>query len=163
MRNSLGRDIGLVLTKGILLSLLSVLVLLPALTLLCLKGIDRTGHRTLLPGFRKAGGGLLRVAQSCWPSGQWPPASRGWPRLPTGSPTATSAILSQRLACRRGRAAHSDAFAPENRIVVLLPDPGPAAEAALASSLTSLPGVRSVDALSTLADPTLPRNLLPGI
>ncbi|NLN47458.1 MAG: MMPL family transporter [Clostridiaceae bacterium] len=162
MRYSLGRDIGLVLTKGILLSLISVLVLLPALTLLCLKGIDRTGHRTLLPGFRKAGGRLLRVRVlllAAWVL----VAGIAWMAQDANRFTySESAILSG-----KGSRVAADAqeilerFAPENRVVVLLPDPGPAAEAALASELAALPGVRSVDSLSMLADPTLPRSLLP--
>src|SRR5699024_3754423 len=45
----LGADLGLNLLKGIILSFLSVMVFLPALTLMLYKGIDKTTHRAFLP------------------------------------------------------------------------------------------------------------------
>src|SRR5699024_4445186 len=44
----LGADLGLNLLKGIILSFLSVMVFLPALTLILYKGIDKTKHRPFL-------------------------------------------------------------------------------------------------------------------
>lgn len=45
----IGADLGLNLVKGILLSFLSVMVFLPALTLVSYRFIDKTHHRQLLP------------------------------------------------------------------------------------------------------------------
>ncbi len=45
----LGADLGLNLLKGIILSFISVMVFLPALTLMLYKWIDRTKHRAFLP------------------------------------------------------------------------------------------------------------------
>lgn len=49
MQFRIGPDLGIVLAKGILFSLLSVLFLLPSLTLLSVKWVDRLTHRSFLP------------------------------------------------------------------------------------------------------------------
>ncbi len=55
MRFRLGADLGLNLAKGIVLSLISAMIFLPALTISCLKYIDKTRHRSFMPSFRRAG------------------------------------------------------------------------------------------------------------
>lgn len=52
MKFGIGADLGLNLTKGIVLSFISCMVFLPALTLLCYRAIDKTRHRDFLPSFR---------------------------------------------------------------------------------------------------------------
>jgi predicted RND superfamily exporter protein len=49
MRFKIGPDMGWVMAKGIVFSLLTVLILLPILGILCYKIIDKTHHRSLLP------------------------------------------------------------------------------------------------------------------
>src|SRR5699024_4633608 len=49
MQFGLGADLGLNLLKGILLSFISVMIFLPALTLILYKWIDKTKHRAFLP------------------------------------------------------------------------------------------------------------------
>lgn len=53
MRFKIGADMGIVMAKAIALSLLTVLVLLPVLTLYCYKIIDKTEHKLLIPKFDK--------------------------------------------------------------------------------------------------------------
>jgi predicted RND superfamily exporter protein len=55
MNFRIGADLGVNLMKGIALSFASVMILLPAFTLLTYKLIDRTHHRPLMPGFRRIG------------------------------------------------------------------------------------------------------------
>ena len=61
MRFGIGSDLGLNLVKGIIFSYLSVMVFLPALTLLCCPLIDKTKHRKLIPDLKRAGSVLLRA------------------------------------------------------------------------------------------------------
>lgn len=61
MKFEIGSDLGINLVKGILISFISVMVFLPALTLLFYKWIDRTQHRPLLPTFKNKGSGVLKV------------------------------------------------------------------------------------------------------
>ncbi|WP_295579527.1 RND family transporter [uncultured Oscillibacter sp.] len=60
MRLTLGRDIGIVMAKGVVLGVLSVIFVLPALVLLLDKQIDRHQHKTLIPSFDRVNGFILR-------------------------------------------------------------------------------------------------------
>ena len=51
MQLTLGKDIGLVMAKGIVCGLITVLTILPALLLICDKLIEKTKHKVLLPKF----------------------------------------------------------------------------------------------------------------
>ncbi|MEG1389733.1 MAG: MMPL family transporter [Angelakisella sp.] len=51
MRLTLGKDIGLVMAKGVAIGVLCVVLILPAMILLLDKPINRYRHRTLLPPF----------------------------------------------------------------------------------------------------------------
>lgn len=53
MHFGLGYDMGVVLAKGVIFSLLSILILLPGMILLFHKYIERYQHRVLLPSFNK--------------------------------------------------------------------------------------------------------------
>ena len=57
MRFQIGPDLGLVLAKGVLLSLVSVLLLLPVLSLLTDKWVEKARHRRYMPSF----GGVAKV------------------------------------------------------------------------------------------------------
>ena len=61
MRFRIGSDLGLNLVKGIVFSYLSVMVFLPALTLLCCKILDKTKHKKLIPELTGAGKWLMRI------------------------------------------------------------------------------------------------------
>ena len=51
MRLTLGKDIGIVMAKGVLFGLICVIVILPAMILACDKLITKTKHKALLPKF----------------------------------------------------------------------------------------------------------------
>ncbi|AQQ54983.1 efflux RND transporter permease subunit [Planococcus lenghuensis] len=57
----IGADLGITLVKGIFLSFVSVMVFLPALTLLVYKWIDKTQHRPLLPTIPNKGRVLTKL------------------------------------------------------------------------------------------------------
>jgi predicted RND superfamily exporter protein len=61
MKFGIGSDMGVILTKGIVLSFLCVILFLPALTLCTYKLIDKTKHRRFLPEFRSAGRVVSKV------------------------------------------------------------------------------------------------------
>lgn len=62
MNFRIGADLGLVLAKGIVLSFISVMVFLPALTLLVCKNLDKTKHRELMPSFKNVNKVLSKIA-----------------------------------------------------------------------------------------------------
>ncbi|MBS4534119.1 MMPL family transporter [Clostridium sp. D2Q-14] len=53
MELTIGKDIGIVMAKGVILGVLSVLTILPSLILVFDKPINRFKHKTLLPEFNK--------------------------------------------------------------------------------------------------------------
>ena len=55
MKFKIGPDMGLAMAKGIMLSLVTVFVLLPVITLYCYPLIDKTEHKLFLPSFDKFG------------------------------------------------------------------------------------------------------------
>ena len=57
----IGSDLGVNLVKGILLSFISVVVFLPAVTMLFYKWIDKTEHRPLIPAIKGVGKFVLKI------------------------------------------------------------------------------------------------------
>jgi predicted RND superfamily exporter protein len=62
MRFQVGPDLGLNLVKGILLSFISIMIFLPALTLSCYKLLDKTHHRSILPGLGRTGKLITKIS-----------------------------------------------------------------------------------------------------
>ena len=63
MRLTLGRDIGIVMAKGVLLGIATVILVLPSLVLLFDRQIDLHTHRTLIPSFDKIN---VRILKHRW-------------------------------------------------------------------------------------------------
>jgi predicted RND superfamily exporter protein len=61
MRFGIGKDLGFVLAKGVVLSLMTVVTLLPILILMSRKLLDKLIHRPLWPSFRGLGRLSLRI------------------------------------------------------------------------------------------------------
>ena len=62
MQFKIGADLGIILTKGIVISFISVVVFLPALMLSVYKAADRARHRPFLPDFQNVYRGLSKIA-----------------------------------------------------------------------------------------------------
>ncbi len=62
MQFLIGADLGINLAKGIIFSFISVVVLLPALTLALLKALDKTKHREFTPSFAGAGRFFVKIS-----------------------------------------------------------------------------------------------------
>lgn len=61
MRFSIGADLGINLVKGVVLSFVSVMTFLPAITLVCYKLIDKTKHRKFIPSVQGASKWLIKI------------------------------------------------------------------------------------------------------
>ncbi|WP_404462567.1 RND family transporter [Sutcliffiella horikoshii] len=61
MEFEIGSDLGLNLVKGIVLSFISVMVFLPALTLFFYKWMDKTQHKSFIPSFEGIGNFVVRL------------------------------------------------------------------------------------------------------
>ncbi|MDD3520610.1 MAG: MMPL family transporter [Actinomycetota bacterium] len=60
MKIGIGRDLGFVLAKGVVLSLVTTIFLLPSLVVVFDKAIEKTRHRVFLPGFDLISKWILR-------------------------------------------------------------------------------------------------------
>ena len=60
MRLTLGRDIGIVMAKGVVLGVATVILVLPSLVLVFDRQIDKHKHRTLIPSFNKLNRWIFR-------------------------------------------------------------------------------------------------------
>ncbi|WP_405100214.1 RND family transporter [Oceanobacillus sp. FSL H7-0719] len=61
MNFEIGSDLGFNLVKGIVLSFISVMVFLPALTLVFYKWMDKTKHRPFIPKFNRIGNSIMKL------------------------------------------------------------------------------------------------------
>ena len=61
MNFEIGSDLGLNLVKGIALSFISVMVFLPALTLMLYKWMDKTKHKPFVPSFKNIGKRVVKL------------------------------------------------------------------------------------------------------
>ena len=60
MQLTLGKDIGIVMAKGVVLGVATVILVLPSLVLIFDKQITKHMHKTLIPSFDRANGFILR-------------------------------------------------------------------------------------------------------
>ncbi len=162
MRYGIGMDMGMVLAKGILLSLICVLFLLPALAILCDKYIEKTHHRPFLPSFEKFGKVIIKLRYVIVAI------------LLIMAIPAFRAQLSNHFLYGESSVAVSEGTKPAleeehikkifgrfNPVVVMVPTGNIAKETELAKDLQHLDHIESVQALVTIADPAIARELLP--
>lgn len=163
MQYGIGRDIGLVLAKGVILSFLAVIFFLPPMLLRCHHLVERSRHRTLVEVSLSLGRRLtaprylfllilVLLVIPCY-FGQLNTA------FLYGDSSGSSA--SGQIAEEKERIkAH---FPLNDQLVLVFPNGDIAAERELAARLEASPYVDSVQALVTMVDPAIPRNLLPAV
>ena len=160
MRFRLGPDLGIVLAKGVILSLLSVFFLLPVLVVYTYKIIDKTTHRSLLPSFKGLSRWVVRL---------------GVPLMIIAALAIVPAFIGQRSndflygsqsfpkGSREARdvAYMNEHFGENMQMVLLAPKGQWAAEERLAEDLLALPEMKSVIGYVTQVGTGVPPDLLP--
>jgi predicted RND superfamily exporter protein len=152
MRYGIGFDMGLVLAKGVALSLLSVLLLLPALVITFEKAIERSHHRPFMPNLKKFARVVLRLRVIL-------------PAVALLLPVAYLAQGSNHF-LYGGEAVTpqtemEDVFGRYNPLILMVPSGSIQRESALSAALGDLDGVKDVQALVTVADSSIPREMIP--
>jgi len=152
MRYSLGFDLGLVLAKGVALSLLSVLTLLPALVIFSAPILERTKHRPFLPSLGRV---ARRIIGMRW-------------IVPVVLLILPIAFVAQGAnhflygeAAPTAESMYHQQFGRNNPLVLLVPSTDVPREFALVEALRQIPHVRSVQGMATLVDASVPRSILP--
>jgi predicted RND superfamily exporter protein len=162
MRFGIGYDLGINLVKGVLLSFISVIAFMPALTLVCCRLIDRTQHRRLIPGFKKAGGLLMKARI---------------PFLLLALAIVVPCYLAQRNVnftygmniysedSRAGidAAKIEDKFGRENQLVLLVPKGDPGSETELCEALSDISNVTGIVSYAVSVGSQIPEEYLAEI
>lgn len=61
MSFTLGRDLGIVMAKGVLLGVLGCVTVLPSLILVFDKPLQKTKHKSVIPNMNKFAGGIIKI------------------------------------------------------------------------------------------------------
>ena len=163
MQFTIGRDIGFVLAKGILCSLVTVLFLMPALIIRWHRFVERSQHRPLIPpldGFAK---GLFKVrhffAVFCIILIVPAFVAQNMNHFVFGGAAVGAGEGTQLHADK----AETDAlFGEKNLVLAILPNSSSVTEKRLADELEDLPFVKSVTSLSSVLPDGIPESFLPS-
>lgn len=143
MQFQIGADLGMNLVKGVVLSFISVVVFLPALTIMCTKALDKTTHRRFMPDFENVGRplGAIRVPAAILAFALMVPAFLGQSNVAF---TYLTSEPDPELRYGADYYAVEEAFGQQNAAVLLVPRGDVAAEAALSKEISELDRVSSV-------------------
>lgn len=161
MKYKIGFDIGFVLSKGILLSYLTTLIVTPILLYIGANLIDKTMHKPIIRSSKRFIPTLKKIRYPLF--------------ILFGILTVTALILSNKTEYVYGdntsfgessqitidEAMISETFGSYEQLVILVPNDDVASEVSLAADLTANPYVTKVTTLVTSVDPNIPRALLP--
>jgi predicted RND superfamily exporter protein len=159
MNFKIGPDMGWGLVRGVIISYVSVITLLPALTVAADKWIQKTHHRRFLPSFTRTSSALVKVripalviiALMVIPSylGQ----ARNSFIYGSGNAAAGSVIANDTTAIKK-------VFATDNSLVLLVPRGDSAAEKQLDDQIKDLAGVKSITSYATAVSNQVPPEYL---
>ena len=158
MKFKVGYDMGLVLAKGVLLSLVCVLTLLPVLTVSLCKLMDKTQHRPLLPSFKHFGRINARI---CVPVAL---VVIGLVIVPSYLANerndftygTTRMIVDPSLRVVQDQALIEDLYGKSNQMVLMVPSGQPAKEQKMVDELNAMDNISSISAYQSIADNTIP-------
>ncbi len=160
MSYTIGMDMGLVLAKGILFSLIAVFLFLPALAVLSVKAIDKTKHRKVLPSMKKLqhvlGGKLKFVVFALLlflAVVSFLAQSSNTYLFSNDLGSDSSDNISEDVI--------SDTFGQSNNFVVIVPEGNPAKEYEMADAFALLPNVKSVQGYYAFVDYAMPTEFVP--
>lgn len=162
MKFNIGFDMGLVLAKGIVFSLLSVVFFMPAMILKFTKWNDRTKHRSFFPDFTKMGKGVFKIRYAILIGVLLitPPAyvAQGMNHFLYGNSAVGGAKGTQvyeddqEITARFGRS---------NMLLLIYPNNDMVAERRLSDELEDLPYVKSVTSMANTLPEGVPEEFLP--
>lgn len=162
MKLTIGKDIGFVLAKGIVISVLTVLLLMPALILRWHDKIESTSHRSFMPSFKPLGQGIYKMRYIILII----------VLLITG-PAYTAQNMNKflygndALSASEGTKVYADTqeinkiFGRSNLFLVLVPNTSNVKEKDLASQIEDLYYVKSVTSLVNMLPDGIPESFLP--
>lgn len=156
MQFRLGADLGLALAKGVAISLITVLVFMPALILSTYKLLDKTQHRSFMPSFKGLGKAVHKIAipMACIFALLIVPSYLG--SNANGYLYGSSEILGEDTRYGRDTAAIEEVFGKSDTYVLLVPKGDTATQTALSDTLHTLPEITSIISYVDMAGAEIP-------
>lgn len=160
MRFSIGSNLGIVLAKGIILSFVSVMIFLPALTLTCSKLLDKTRHRSVMLKWQKPAKLLmkLRIPALILVLILIVPSFLAQNR---NSFAYGIGVLDPETRAGMDEAAINEVFGKSASIILLVPKGDTGTELELAGRLSRVPNIISVVSYVTSIGADIPQDVLP--
>jgi len=161
MKYGIGKDMGLVLAKGVFLSLLTVITLLPILALATEDKLNKYKHKILLPSFDKSAKYMVKIRYVVLALSLLIliPAFLGQSKLSyyysiekTLSKTSEAVIANKKI---------NEIFGENSELVLIVPKSDRVSLNSLAKELKKVQGISSVEGLYTSVDTALPDILIP--
>ncbi|MGI6690395.1 MAG: efflux RND transporter permease subunit [Christensenellales bacterium] len=161
MNFGMGYDMGIVLAKGVTLSYISVMVLLPALVITFIKALDKTAHRKLMPSFRcfgkavtKRGAVIAIIVLLLLPFAYLGQLHNDFVYGSSGMHAAGSPVKQEAMEIDR-------MFGQTQMMLLMVPEGNPMKTANLAEELSNLPVTVSITSYANTAGVQIPRQILP--
>ena len=162
MTFALGKDIGIVMSKGVVIGVLCCVTILPSMILVFDKLIEKTSHKRIIPSLDKVSGFIIRHYRV------WvlifllmaAPALYGSKNVSVYYNIAQSLpddILSNMANKKLQDTFHMDA----THVILLDKDLDAGTKREIMSEVEDLKGVKSTVSISSLAGPLLPREMIP--
>lgn len=160
MQFQIGPDLGLVLAKGVAISLITVFVFMPSLILACYPWIDKTRHRNFVPSMEGLGKMVKKITV---------PLGVLFAVLIVPSYLASNAnsyyygssqIFGDDTQTGSDRVAIEETFGQSDTYVLLVPKGDTATETELSNALQELPEVSSILSYVDLAGAEIPTSYL---
>jgi uncharacterized protein len=157
----IGTDIALVLSKGILFSYLSAVIVLPILLIWFDKLITKTNHPVFLPSFKRYSKALHKLRFILVPVLIIISIAGFIYQQKTEYVYGSGSIANETTTLYIDNQIISERFGSKNISVILIPNETVLQEVNLVNHLLSLENIESVQALVTSVDPNIPREFLP--
>jgi len=160
MQFRIGPDLGLALAKGVALSLITVFTFMPALILSTYKLIDKTQHRSFMPGFKGFGKFISRVMipmvivfavliVPCYLASN-----------ANGFYYGASHIFGSNTQLGADTERIEDTFGKRDTYVLMVPKDGTATQSELSEALHDIPQVKSILSYVDTVGATIPEQYL---
>lgn len=162
MKYGMGRDMGLVLAKGVLLSLISVITLLPVLALATEDRFDKYKHKIYLPSFEKSAKYILKIRHVVLALVLLiiVPVFLGQSKL--NYYYSTEKTLSKNSSAVIANNKINELFGNKSELVLIVPKSERTVINNLSSELENINEIGSMDGLYSSVDPALPEFLIPS-
>lgn len=162
MRYTIGKDIGLVLAKGIAISLVTVVFLTPALILRWYKIIEKTEHQPLFPSFQKVAQTIYRWRFITFTILLLMAVPAYFAKDMTDFTFGNDAMgLSEGTTVYQDDQVMNAKFGRHNLVLVMVPNSSLVTERRLGNELEELDYVKNVTSLANELPEGVPENFLP--